>query len=147
VMPAIDEKSGSPANYAPMKFRLRVESPNNPKDVRFLHVLQGADAGTSAIPVQLINGSKGTPVNGVVIDTTVILFSVTIDDTVSNIVYRVPSKVTRQIITGLQPNTGYHVNVLRAGDELQITVTPGVDLKSDTSGVLVFSELETVREG
>lgn len=143
VMPAIDEKSGSPANYAPMKFRLKIEPPDNPKDVRFLHVLQGADAGTSAIPVQLINGSKGTPVNGVVIDTTVILFPVTIDDTVSNIVYRVPSKVTRQIITGVQPNTSYRVDIQQAGDELQITLALGIGLKSDSGGVLVLSELAT----
>ena len=43
------EENSEPAVGEPMHVRLRVEAPGGPTDVRFLHVLQGVDAGARAI--------------------------------------------------------------------------------------------------
>src|SRR6202042_2376360 len=41
----------------PSRSKLKVEDPASPRDVRFLHVLQGADAGAAPAAVSLVQSS------------------------------------------------------------------------------------------
>lgn len=132
-----DEKSGAPANFMPMKFRLMVEAPGGPKEVQFLNVLQGADSGAKPESVQLIKSTAGTPFSGAVVGTTLVMFPVTIDKPMEAVSYTVPASVTTQYVTGLAPNTDY--TVTKTGDSVQVSITPGAGLKSDSGGVLVIS--------
>ncbi len=135
---ARQEPSGAPADYEPMKFRLRVEAPGSPQDVRFLHVLQGADPGVSADSVRLVNSAEGTPFTGVVVRNTVVLFAVNMDKPVGAFSYESPATARTHIITGLQPGAAYDMTIQRVGDSVTVSARPGAQYKADSGGVLVI---------
>lgn len=126
-----------PAQQEPMKFTLQVEPTAMPKDARFLHVLQGADAGAKAEAAAVIRSSGGTPFAGAVVKGTAVLFPVDLGP-VAEVRYTAPAAVTRHLVTGLVPGGGYEVAKQSAGGGVQITVKPGAALKADEGGVLAF---------
>ncbi len=136
---APQEPSGAPADDEPMKFRLKVEAPGGPQDVRFLHVLQGADSGASADSVRLVNSAEGTPFAGVMVRDTVVLFAVSLDKPVGAFSYASPAAARTYIITGLEPGAAYDVTTQRAGDSVKVSVKPGARYKADGGGVLVVT--------
>jgi hypothetical protein len=125
---------GSPAEFENMKYRIRIEDPAKPADVRFLTVVQGADAGASATATSLIQSTAGTPYAGALVGTTVVMFRVSLGDPVSTITYDAPAAATAHLVTGLAPATGY--TITRAGSS--ITITVGGPAMTDQGGVLVF---------
>jgi len=138
---ANEDLGGEPGYNDPMAYRLEVEAPGGPADVRFLNVLQGADAGASPLPTQAVESTAGTAYAGALVGTTVVLFPVNIGETVDSITYSVPATATAHVITGLTPNATYSVTQTEANGALEITVSTGGDLTSDEGGVLVIGQL------
>jgi len=73
VSPLVDEVSSPPANLEPMRYRLQVSAPEGMGTARFLHVLQGGDAGTTP---QAVGGIDSAGVQGVMVGTMAVVFPV-----------------------------------------------------------------------
>jgi hypothetical protein len=129
------------ASAEPMQFRLRVEAPGGPQDARFLHALQGADAGANADAVTLIQSSSGTPFAGAWVNDVAILFPVDLDTPFTDLTYTVPASTTAHLITGLTPNGGYDVVTQTVGSDVQVTISAGVAYQADSGGVLALGTL------
>ena len=138
--------AGDVAEYEPMNFRLRIEDPTNPLSVRFLNVLQGADPNSSSYTVQIIQSNAGVPYSGVLVNNTVILFPVDMNNLLSSFSYNVPTSNIKQIITGLTPNVGYSVAMQHVGSKIQVTIGSGGIYKSDSSGVLIINNATKVKD-
>lgn len=132
-----DEPSGAPANFEPMHYRLHVTDSSNPSAIRFLHVLQGADAGVASLPVSHITSTAGTPYEGAIVGDTAILFIQSIDTPFDTTTYSVPTGV-RQIVTGLAPSTAYDVAIENQGEVQLVTLTLGTSVVTDAAGVLII---------
>ncbi|MEA2170406.1 MAG: hypothetical protein QOF76_3706, partial [Solirubrobacteraceae bacterium] len=91
---------GTPAVGEPMKYRLKVEAPGGPADVRFLNVLQGADGGAAADPAARVKSSAGAVYDGAVVAGTAVLFPVDMTGGGSTTV-PLPAGVKRILVTGL----------------------------------------------
>ncbi|MCC6558637.1 MAG: hypothetical protein IT372_37355 [Polyangiaceae bacterium] len=128
-----------PAEFEPMTATLRVEPASMPKDARFLHVLEGADAGATAAAATLIRSSGGTPYAGAAARGAAVLFPVSLGPA-AEVKYTAPAGVTRHFITGLTPGAGYDVARQRLNERggEQITVRAGSAMKADEGGVLAF---------
>ena len=136
--PAVSlEETGEVALGEPMQFRLRVEAPGGPREARFLHVLQGSDAGTAPDPIMLIENGAGPPYVGVVVAGTAVLFPVDVGVEVSELTYAVPTGTVRHLITGLVPGGGYDVETQTANGELNVTIRAGAAQVADAGGLLV----------
>ncbi len=148
------ENFGIVAALDPTRYRLIIEDPSNPTDVRFLNVLQGADAGVPPSAVTTLHSLSGTVFSGMVVSQTAILFPENIGTpptyTVSTgapftrVTYLVDGSITDHLVTGLRPNMPYSVTTATAGLNVQVTVQPealpvaGVTLYTDAGGVLVI---------
>ena len=132
--PLVFDGNSEPAKLDPVKFRLRVEDNARPKSVRFLNVIQAADAGAAPDVATLVKSVTGTPYEGVVSGDVAVLFPVDLG-TAAKITYSATAKV--HIVTGLAPSKGYKVTQA-AGS---VTIEPGGDLQTDTGGVLVIGML------
>lgn len=121
-----------------MQYRLRTEAPGGPADVRFLHVLEGADAGASATPVSLVEDTGRTSFEGAVVGETVVLFPYDLDDLFTGLTYTVPVTVSVHYITGLTPKGGYTVVTQTVGGAVEVTVSAGGGLQADGGGVLAI---------
>jgi len=118
-----------------MKFRLRVEAPGGPAETRFLHVLQGADAGVTPDTAVLIEGEGGSPFAGVSVAGWVVLFPVDATASVESLAYSAPAG-TRHLITGLVPGSQWDAGAEPAGDGVVVTLQPGTTHTADDAGVL-----------
>jgi hypothetical protein len=110
-----------------------VEAPGNPRSVRFLHVLQGADSADTADPAVLLQSTDGTRFTGAAVAGTAVVFPDELHPDFANTTLAVPAGVTRLLVTGLAPDTGYRTG--RDGD--RITVSTGGPTTTDHGGVLV----------
>ncbi|HYF64710.1 MAG TPA: hypothetical protein VD886_17930 [Herpetosiphonaceae bacterium] len=126
------------ADYDPMRVRLRVEAPGGPASARFLHVLQGADAGAGASPTTVIQSSAGTAFQGALVDATAVVFPVSLQAPFTSLTYSVPAGTERHVITGLSPNSHYTVSLHASQATLQVQVTPGGAARTDGGGVLTI---------
>ena len=63
------------AEGEPCQYRLTIENTNNPADIRFLHVLQGADAGMGADAVTYCQSGGGNLFEGVAVRGVAVLVS------------------------------------------------------------------------
>ncbi|WP_354701169.1 hypothetical protein [Paraconexibacter sp. AEG42_29] len=125
---------GAPAVGEPMKFRLKVEAPGGPQDVRFLNVVQGADGGASADPVLRVTSSAGASYDGAVVGGTAVLFPVAMTGGGTTTV-ALPDGVRRILVTGLTPGGAYTAQY----DGATLTVTDGGAQAADEGGVLVVT--------
>jgi hypothetical protein len=125
----------------PSRSKLKVEDPSSPRDVRFLHVLQGADAGAAAAPISLVQSSAGTPFAGAVVGAFAAVFPVDLGAALSRVTYAVPASVTGQIIGGLTPGASYDLTAKPAGSNLEVTVTTGSTYRADEGGVITTGTL------
>jgi len=129
-----DALGGAPADFEPMKFRLKIEDPAKPADVRFLTVLEGADAGAPPKSATLVESTAGTPYQGALVGTTVVLFPVALGAPFGGVTFASPSGATLHVVTGLAPRTGH--TVTRSGQTVSISV--GGTAMTDGGGVLAF---------
>jgi hypothetical protein len=131
-----NEASGDPAHYEPMLYHLEVDSENKAEE-RFLHVLQGSDAGAQPLVTNLVTITDGG-YEGAVVGTTLALFPVHTNAQVNTLTYNVSATLTTHIITGLMPNTAYDVTLTPNGDIVTVAIASGTALISDSAGVLVI---------
>jgi hypothetical protein len=135
-----DENGKQPAQLDPIRYRLRVEAPGNPKTVRFLHVIQGADGKDRADAATLIASTSGTPYQGAAFNDTVVMFPVDLG-AFASVTFAAPASTKAQLVTGLSPNGGYRVTSQRSGEAIVTTITPGGEQRADSGGVLVIGKL------
>jgi hypothetical protein len=126
-----------PAEYEPMLATLRVEPSAMPKEARFFHVLQGANAGAAADPVSLVRTKGSAPFLGAAVKGTLVLFPVRLGE-VPEVSFTAPAGVVRHLVTGLAPGAGYDVTRKRSGGGEDITIRPGTSVKADEGGVVAF---------
>jgi hypothetical protein len=126
------------AELEPTTARVEIEDPSDPTDTRFLNVLQGADAGAAADPVTLVQSSVGTAFDGALIGNTVVMFQHDITVPFAGVSFTVPAGLAQHYTVGLAPSTGYTVATQAVGGNVQITITLGGSVMTDTAGVLVF---------
>jgi hypothetical protein len=122
----------------PSRSKLVVEDPTRPRDVRFLHVLEGADPGVAPSTTTLVRSHAGTPFEGAAVSRFAAVFPVRLDVPFSKVVYRVPASTTAQLIGGLRPGASYEVRVEPVGDELEVTVQPGTTHRADDAGLIAL---------
>ncbi len=122
----------------PMQVRLRVDAPRNGESVRFLHLLQGANAGATAAEVTLVRSGDNS-FEGAMVGTHVVLFPVNREPLTTTLAYTVPAAITNHFVTGLQPNTGYTVAVQSSGGDQQVQISEGGSTQTDAGGVLIFA--------
>lgn len=133
---------GEPCNY-----RLAIEDTNNPTNIRFLHVLQGADAGASPDATTYLTSTAGNPFEGVAVRGADVLFPVNLPgSSFTNVSFIVPPGVTNHFVAGFTPNAGYNVAVATNAGQLQVTVTPGSQMTADSAGLLVFDNTGGTRQ-
>lgn len=129
VSPLVDEASSAPAANESMRYRLRVEAAA--PEARFLHVLQGSDAGASPAAVDLIESVDGAAFQGAVVGDVAVLFPVDADAEVESLTFS--AAAATYLIAGLTPNAGYDL----ALDGGMMRITPGTQLSTDAGGVLL----------
>ncbi|MCA0351155.1 MAG: hypothetical protein LCH85_04095 [Chloroflexi bacterium] len=130
---ADQQAENTAASDDPMKVRLRIDAPGNPQDVRFLQILQAANSGVTPANVSLIQASSGNYA-GAQIGSQVVLFPINLDQAFATIEYSTANTANLQLITGLQPNTGYTIQ--RNGNN--VSISQGGSQMSDSGGVLVI---------
>lgn len=129
----------SVAEGEPCQYRLTIEDTNHPTNIRFLHVLQGADAGKAADPVTHVQSTSGNAFEGVTVQGVIVLFPVTpLSNNFTRISYTAPSGVTNHYMAGLSPNASYRVTAQTNAGQVQVVVTPGPGLTADSAGLLSF---------
>lgn len=138
----------NPAEYEPSTHYMTVEDASHPADVRFLHVLQMADATVAApTPAVLltgsVNGGAAGTAHGALVGTTAVLFKA--DATlqappVTSLSFTLPTGVASPsvvLVTGLVPGAPYTLTAPgRPGGAY--TVTQGGYGLADASGALLF---------
>jgi hypothetical protein len=130
-----------PAENEQMKNRIMIQDPANPKDIRFLHVLQARDNGTLQLATSLVQSADGS-YQGSLIGDVVVMFKKDLSANFSTISFNAPQEASSFIITGLTPITAYNLVVTDNADGTQlITVSTGTGLISDTGGVLTYGEI------
>ncbi|MGB8261071.1 MAG: hypothetical protein WCE75_12000 [Terracidiphilus sp.] len=128
------------ADLEPTKYVMTVEDTSDPTDIRFLHVLQGADQGAKATAVTGFSSTSGTAFDGALVGTTALLFIHDDKQTASfsKTVYSEPATVTANFVAGLKPGGAYTVMKTPGAGSTQITITAGGATMADAAGVLVF---------
>ncbi|MGA2747502.1 MAG: hypothetical protein ABSG59_01905 [Verrucomicrobiota bacterium] len=125
---------GEPCNY-----RLAIEDTNDPVNIRFLHVLQGADAGVKADAATYWQSVAGNPFEGVVVRGVEVLFPVNVlSNNFTNVICTAPAGVTNFYVAGLSPNAKYSVALQTNAGQLQVTVAAGSQAAADNAGLLAF---------
>jgi hypothetical protein len=120
------------ADQEPSKYILTVEDTSNPTDVRFLHVLQGADPGATMAAATAVKSSAGASFDGATFGKAAVYFPTGVSTAFVTTTFPAPSGVHELFVTGLAPATGYGVTT-QAG---AVTVAPGGATQSDAAGVL-----------
>jgi hypothetical protein len=114
------------------KFVMTIQDPSNPTDTRFLHVLQGADAGAAMVPATYFQSTAGTPFDGAVFGSLAVYFPVNAANSSVATTLPAPAGVHTAMVTGLAPNGSYSVSI--AGSA--IAITSGAGSTADAAGVL-----------
>jgi hypothetical protein len=116
-----------------------IEDGGTPTDIRFLNTLIGADSGTPAPSVALLQSSSGTAFDGAVIGGNVaVLFIHSVSDLPSFASVTFTTNAAQRYVTGLSPNTSYHVDMSSAPAYTISTSGVGATFTTDAAGVLSF---------
>ena len=119
--------------------RVVIEDTNDPVDIRFLHVLQGANANTTPDSIAHVASAAGNAFEGATVRGIVALFPVNaLSNNFTSVTYSVPIGITNHYVAGLTPDAAYGINRTITGTSQQVTVTPGGRLMSDAAGLLSF---------
>ncbi|HLH53045.1 MAG TPA: hypothetical protein VKY92_05455 [Verrucomicrobiae bacterium] len=129
------------AGLEPSVGRVVVEDTNNPVNIRFLHVLQGADSNSSPDTATHIVSSSGSPFEGVAVSGALVLFPVNaLSNSLVSLSYSVPVGITNHYLCGLAPLSSYSVSLNSAGGGMQqVNISPGAGPIADNAGLLYFN--------
>ena len=114
------------------QFVMTIQDPSNPTDTRFLHVLQGADAGAAMAAATYVQSTSGTSFDGAVFGATAVWFPVNAANPSVATTLPAPARVHTAMVTGLAPNGSYSVTI--AGNA--IAIANGTGYTADAAGVL-----------
>ena len=129
---------GEPAELDPMNFRMKGRGDGKPtKRAVLARDRGGPTERATASATQLVSSKSGTPYQGALTGTILVMFPVDIGTKLDTLVYDAPAGVTAQLVTGLDPNAGY--DVVTNGST--ITIKPGGSTKADSGGVLLVGSL------
>jgi len=127
------------AELEPTRYIYTVEDPARPADVRFLHVLQGADPGEPMIAATYLQSTSGTLFDGASFGTTAVYFPVEGDGSFAGTTVLAPAGVHALLVTGLQPNGSYTITIQPGGGGSAIGISPGPGVAADPAGLLSLS--------
>jgi hypothetical protein len=116
----------------PTKYILTVQDPNLPTDTRFLHVLQGADAGAAMVPATYLQSTAGTSFDGAVFGSTAVYFPVSATAAFAGTTLPAPSGVQTIVVAGLTPNASYGASV----NGNAVAIVAGGAATADAAGLL-----------
>jgi len=121
----------------PMFYTLTDQDPTLPTDTRFLHVLQGADAGASVVPATYVQSASGTAFDGATFGTMGVFFPQSASAAIVTTTFTVPASVTTFVVTGLTANAAYGVSSVLGPNGKTVTLTVGgTGSAADSAGLL-----------
>lgn len=129
------EPMNTVAELEPTQWRLVIEDPKRPTDVRFLTVLQGADANQPMAVATRIQSGDGR-FEGVHLANIAVLFPVALGAPATGVSYHVAAGIDTHIVTGLAPDAGYDLQTQAGANGVSVTVVPGSAYTTDSAGVL-----------
>jgi len=125
------------AQLEPTQFILTVEDATKPADVRFLHVLQGADPSVAMVPAVYLRSTGGTAFDGAAFGSAAVYFPVNATGSFAGTTLSAPAGVNTVLVTGLAGNASYAVNIQPQDGGKVIGITPGnTGAFTDGAGVL-----------
>jgi hypothetical protein len=126
------------AQLEPTRYILTIEDPGKPSDVRFLHVLQGADPGEAMVPSVYAGSSSGTALDGAVFGSEAVFFPANANQAFVATTFSVPTGVHSVLVTGLAENMHCSVSIRRGdtGNVITITQAKTGSASADAGGVL-----------
>jgi hypothetical protein len=136
---AQDQVDDTVARNETMTERLVVEAPALDQ-ARFVHVVQGADAGATPFASVLIRSTAGDAFEGASVNNTVVLFPVNAGQAFTALKFTAPLDTARYVITGLAPETSYAVTLTTAAQGIEVEIKPASGgSQTDTAGVLAVN--------
>lgn len=125
------------AELEPTRYVLTVQDASNPADVRFLHVLQGADAGVAMVPATYATSTSGALFDGAVFGGTAVFFPHSATAPIGTTTFALPSSVHTLIVTGLTPGASYTLTTQAGPTGPIVTLTPGgTGVTADSAGLV-----------
>jgi hypothetical protein len=125
------------AQLEPTKFILTVEDRTKPADVRFLHVLQGADPDQPMAKATRLWNSGGTAFDGAAFGTVAVYFPVSGNGAFTRTTLPTPAGVNTVLVTGLAAKAPYLTNIQANGGGHVISIAQGgAGPATDGAGVL-----------
>lgn len=124
----------SVAELEPTRYQLAIEDPADPRDTRFLNVLQGADRGARLVRGTLLHSLSGTPFDGATFGRYAVFFVRDHGARVGDVTVPLPSEVRTLMLTGLRAGGRYRV-VARRG-RVSIRPASGGAWTADSAGAL-----------
>lgn len=129
----------SASDLEPTKYVLTVQDPTMPVNTRFLHVLEGANAGVPVVAATHIQSSSGTPFDGAAFGAIAVFFPVNVG-TVATTTFTIPFTNGAVKIAGLTPGAAYGVTTAASGKTTILTLKPGgTGALADSAGLLTIS--------
>ncbi len=143
----VDPGTGQPVpgQYENYATRLRIDATGGPSNVRFLSVVQGADAtavrDAATLVQSVVFGGCATAAagfEGASVGTHLVLFRNDLATTTQCLEYLTAATVSDHVLSGLTPWGGYSVTrTLEAGNQ-RLRVVEGGTIRADGGGVLRF---------
>lgn len=125
------------AELEPTQYVLTVEDLSKPADVRFLHVLQGADAGTAMVRAVYSRTLSGAAFDGAVFGSTAIYFPVNGDQPFTETTMLLPAEVHTLLVTGLATKGSYSSTVHAGSGGNLVSIKPSTaGISADAAGLL-----------
>lgn len=134
----IDSGTNRPS-FEDMWSQVFVEAPGAPREARFLHVIQGTNAGVSTADAAQVLTSADGEFEGSLVGTICVLFRKTLGSAPTALSYTHPAGATAHYITGLAPFAGY--DVTQTATSVTLTAN-GTQRFADGGGVLVLGGVE-----
>jgi len=135
------DPSLAPAVLEPTLGHLTLEDPAKPQDLRFLNVLQGADAGVAQTPAQAFQDAGEAALDGVILGRVAVLFPRVMGSVPATSTWTVPATIQGTLITGLAPGAGYAVQQATGSSGRTFTLTSGSAYVADAGGTLALGTL------
>jgi hypothetical protein len=125
------------AQLEPTQYILTVQDPTNPSDTRFLHVLQGADAGMGMAQATYLQSTSGTPFDGAAFDSMATYFPVSGNGQFDATTFALPSGVHTLWVAGLASGAAYGVTIQTGTNGTTVRIIPGgTGVSADPAGLL-----------
>lgn len=121
--------------------RLLVEDASDPTSVRFLHVIQAADAAAAQTASSAIKDATGTAFDIAIVGRLAVAFPINVNSGAASLSFTVPAAVQGELVTGLKPGAGYDLASSSGVSGTTLTLSAGSSLHADSAGVLALGTI------